>query len=65
MKNYTIKSYTASAKYNNYAKMDECLLDFAKVLFKEGFITISTVYDKDNDEMMNEYSISVNKEERI
>lgn len=61
MKTYSINSYDVNCTYDCCNEMDNCLLDFAKILFKEGFISVSTVYDKESDAMKYEYTISANK----
>ena len=64
MESYTREIITASQKFEENAKLSEMLADFAKELFEEGLIKISTSYDKDTGEIYKELSVKLMREVR-
>lgn len=63
MKSYIIKSYTVSQKYSEDISLNDSLALFADLLFKEGFININTLYDKETGKLYRKLSIDVSKNE--
>ena len=59
-----IASYDVWQVYDHETLDDNDLLKFAKSLFKEGFIKVSTVYDKDTDTIKTRYDMTAIKEEK-
>lgn len=63
MNSYTIKSYTVSQEYYEDISLNDALSLFADLLFKEGFININTLYDKESGKIYRKLSIDVSKNE--
>jgi len=59
-----IASYDVWQVYDHENLNDDDLLKFAKSLFEEGFIKVSTVYDKDTETLKTRYDMTVIKEEK-
>lgn len=57
----TISYFDVWQTYENETMTDEDLLLFAKGLFREGFIRVSTVYDEELDKNVTRYDINVSK----
>lgn len=64
MGSYTREIITATQKFDENAKLSEMLADFAKELFAEGLIKLSTLYDKETGEIYKELSTQIVKENR-
>lgn len=62
MGSYTREILTATQKFDENAKLSEMLADFAKELFEEGLIKISTRYDKETGEIYKELSVKLVRE---
>ena len=60
---YTIKSYNVECNYSEDKTLNVALSEFADFLFKEGFINVNTLYDKESGELYRKLSINVNKKE--
>ena len=58
-----IASYDVWQVYDHETLNDDDLLSFAKSLFEEGFIKVSTVYDKNTDTIKTRYDMTAIKEE--
>lgn len=58
-----IVRYDVWQVYDHPAFDDNDLLKFAKSLFEEGFIKVSTVYDKNTDTIKTRYDTTIVKEE--
>ena len=61
MNAYTIKSYNVECNYSEDKTLNDALTEFADFLFKEGFISVNTLYDKETGELYRKLSIDVNK----
>lgn len=59
-----IASYDVWQVYAHETLDDNDLLSFAKSLFEEGFIKVSTVYDKNTDTIKTRYDMTAIKEEK-
>jgi hypothetical protein len=59
-----IASYDVWQVYDHETLDDNDLLSFAKSLFEEGFIKVSTVYDKNTDTIKTRYDLTAIKEEK-
>ena len=59
-----IASYDVWQVYDHDTLDDNDLLSFAKSLFEEGFIKVSTVYDKNTDTIKTRYDMTAIKEEK-
>ena len=59
-----ITSYDVWQVYDHDTLDDNDLLSFAKSLFEEGFIKVSTVYDKNTDTIKTRYDLTAIKEEK-
>ena len=59
-----IASYDVWQVYDHETLDDNDLLSFAKSLFEEGFIKVSTVYDKNTDTIKTRYDMTAIKEEK-
>jgi hypothetical protein len=59
-----ITSYDVWQVYDRDTLDDNDLLSFAKSLFEEGFIKVSTVYDKNTDTIKTRYDLTAIKEEK-
>lgn len=59
-----IVSYDVWQVYDHETLDDNDLLSFAKSLFEEGFIKVSTVYDKNTDTIKTRYDMTAIKEEK-
>lgn len=59
-----IGSYDVWQVYDHETLNDDDLLMFAKSLFKEGFIKVSTVYDKDTDTVKTRYDMTAIREDK-
>lgn len=59
-----IVSYDIWQVYDHETLDDNDLLKFAKSLFEEGFIKVSTVYDKDTETLKTRYDMTAIKEEK-
>lgn len=57
----TISYFDVWQTYENESMTDEDLLTFAKALFQEGFIRVSTVYDEELNKNVTRYDINVSK----
>ena len=57
----TISYFDIWKTYENETMNDEDLLRFAKGLFQEGFIRVSTVYDEELDKNVTRYDINASK----
>lgn len=57
----TISYFDIWQTYEHETITDEDLLEFAKGLFKEGFIRVSTVYDEELDKNVTRYDINASK----
>lgn len=57
----TISYFDIWQTYENESMTDEDLLTFAKALFQEGFIRVSTVYDEELDKNVTRYDINASK----
>lgn len=57
-------SYDVWQIYDHETIDDNDLLKFAKALFEEGFIKVSTVYDKNTDTIKTRYDMTIIKEEK-
>ena len=64
MGSYTREIITATQKFDENDRLSEMLADFAKELFAEGLIQLSTRYDKDTGEIYKELKAKLIKEER-
>lgn len=62
MGSYTREIITASQKFPENMKISEMLTDFAKSLFEEGLIKISTRYDAETGEIYKQLSTKLVKE---
>ena len=60
---FTIKSYNVECMFDEDKSLNTALAEFADCLFKEGFINVNTLYDKDTGEIYRKLSIDVNKKE--
>ena len=60
----TISYFDIWQTYENETITDEDLLHFAKGLFQEGFIKVSTVYDAELDKNITRYDINASKIEK-
>jgi len=60
----TISYFDIWQTYDHETMTDEDLLNFAKSLFQEDFIKVSTVYDKDTETVKTRYDMTVIKEEK-
>ena len=58
-----IASYDVWQVYDHESLDENDLLKFAKSLFEEGFIKVSTVYDKDTETIKTRYDMTAIKEE--
>lgn len=59
-----IVNYDVWQEYDRETLDDTDLLKFAKSLFEEGFIKVSTVYDKNTDTVKTRYATTIVKEEK-
>lgn len=59
-----IASYNIWQIYDHKTLNDDDLRKFAKALFEEGFIKVSTVYDKNTDTTKTRYDMTAIKEEK-
>ena len=57
----TISYFDIWKTYENETMNDEDLLRFAKGLFQEGFIRVSTVYDEELDKNVTRHDINASK----
>ena len=57
----TISYFDIWQTYDHESMTDEDLLSFAKGLFQEGFIRVSTVYDAELDKNVTRYDINASK----
>ena len=57
----TISYFDIWKTYDHEAMTDEDLLQFAKGLFQEGFIKVSTVYDEELNKNVTRYDINASK----
>ena len=57
----TISYFDIWKTYESETMNDEDLLRFAKGLFQEGFIRVSTVYDEELDKNVTRYDINASK----
>ena len=57
----TISNFDIWKTYENETMNDEDLLRFAKGLFQEGFIRVSTAYDEELDKNVTRYDINASK----
>lgn len=64
MGSYTREIITATQKFDENAKLSEMLTDFAKELFAEDLIQLSTRYDKETGEIIKVLSMQIVKENR-
>jgi len=64
MESFTREILTATQKFDENDKLNEMLAEFAKELFEEGLITLSTRYDKETGKIYKELSTKLVKEER-
>lgn len=64
MESFTREILTATQKFGENDKLSEMLTEFAKELFEEGLIKISTRYDKDTGEIYKELSAKMIRENR-
>jgi hypothetical protein len=60
----TISYFDVWQVYDHETLDDNDLLSFAKGLFREGFIRVSTVYDKNTDTIKIRYDMTAIKEEK-
>ena len=63
MGSYTIKSYNVECNYSEDKTLNDAFKEFADFLFKEGFINVNTLYDKESGQIYRKLSIDVNKKE--
>lgn len=61
MRSYKIQSATICCNYSEDIELNEAIAMFADVLWKEGFLNISTKYDKETGKIFRELSIDANK----
>ena len=61
MEAYTIKSYNIERNYSEDQSLNESLKEFADFMFKEGFISVNTLYDKETGKLYRRLTIDVNK----
>ena len=54
-------SYDIAQAFNEYSITDETLLQFAKELYKEGFIKANIEYDESTDTNCIKYSITASR----
>ncbi len=64
MGSYTREIITATQKFDENDKLSEMLADFAKELFAEGLIQLSTRYDKETGNIYKELSAKLLREVR-
>lgn len=64
MGSYTREIITATQKFDENDKLSEMLADFAKELFAEGLIQLSTLYDKETGNIYKELSAKLIRETR-
>lgn len=64
MESFTREILTATQKFDENDKLNEMLAEFAKELFEEGLINLSTHYDKETGKIYKELSAKLVKEER-
>ena len=64
MESFTREISTATQKFGENDKLSEMLAKFAQGLFEEGFIQLSTRYDKETGEIYKELRAKLIKEER-
>lgn len=64
MESFTREILTATQKFDENDKLNEMLAEFAKELFEEGLITLSTRYDKETGKIYKELSTKLVKEEK-
>lgn len=64
MGSYTREIITATQKFDENAKLSEMLADFAKELFAEGLIQLSTRYDKETGDIYKELSAKLLRDVR-
>ena len=62
MGSYTREILTATQKFGENTKLSTMLADFAQALFEEGFIQLSTRYDKKTGEIYKELSAKIIRE---
>lgn len=58
---YEVQSATISCDYPESIDLNEAIAMFADALFKEGYLNVSTKYNKETGELYRELSISANK----
>ena len=64
MGSYTREIITATQKFDENAKLSEMLSEFAKELFAEGLIQLSTRYDKETGDIYKELSAKLLRDVR-
>ena len=62
MGSFTREILTATQKFDENDKLSEMLAEFAKEIFEERLIKISTCYDKETDKIYKELSAKLMKE---
>lgn len=62
MGSYTIETATIINRYTEETSINDALAMFADTLFREGFLKVSTKYDKDSGHTYRELSIRASKE---
>lgn len=61
MGSYKVETATISCNYSEDVELNEAIAMFAKSLWEEGFLNVSTKYDKETGEIFRELSINANK----
>lgn len=61
MESYKVQTATISCDYPENVELNKAIAMFAKSLWEEGFLNISTKYDKETGEIFRELSISANR----
>ena len=64
MGSFTREILTATQKFDENDKLNEMLAEFAKELFEEGLIKLSTRYDKETGKIYKELSAKLMREEK-
>lgn len=64
MGSYTREIITATQKFDENDRLSKMLADFAKELFEEGLIQLSTLYDKETGKIYKELSAKLMREKR-